>query len=29
VKIATPGMPVLVVGLDKVANGGDILQVVS
>ncbi|NDK10004.1 translation initiation factor IF-2 [Candidatus Gracilibacteria bacterium] len=29
VKLATPGMPVLVVGLDKVANGGDILQVVS
>ena len=29
VKFATPGMPVLLVGLDKVAEWGDILQVVS
>ncbi len=29
VKFATPGMPVLVVWLDRVANGWDILQVVS
>ena len=29
VKFAIPGMPVLLVGLDKVAEGGDILQVVS
>jgi len=28
IKFATPGMPVLVVGLSQVAEGGDILQVV-